>query len=152
MKLGCHDNICMDAATLLHYAAHFGVGGWFADNVFRTDWLLFGMQMNRLNCSCQRHDSCLVLRTMGWDKIATLSFQPRSVNDITRQTVPLLRNVLFELTVAKYGMNAASGILETRYGTLFVCKETSLWLLVRKRTVTTDRPQLVGEVSANFCG
>jgi hypothetical protein len=26
------------------------------------------------------------------------------------------------------------------------------WLLVRKRTIPTDRPPLVGEVSANFCG
>jgi hypothetical protein len=24
--------------------------------------------------------------------------------------------------------------------------------LVRKRTIPTERPQLVGEVSANFCG
>jgi hypothetical protein len=26
------------------------------------------------------------------------------------------------------------------------------WLLVRKRTLPTERPPLVGEVSANFCG
>jgi hypothetical protein len=26
------------------------------------------------------------------------------------------------------------------------------WPLVRKRTILTDRPPLVGEVSANFCG
>jgi hypothetical protein len=26
------------------------------------------------------------------------------------------------------------------------------WLLVRKRTIPTERPPLVGEVSANFCG
>jgi hypothetical protein len=26
----------------------------------------------------------------------------------------------------------------------------TLWLLVRKRTIPTDRPPLVGEVSANF--
>jgi hypothetical protein len=26
------------------------------------------------------------------------------------------------------------------------------WLLVRKRTISTERPQLVGEVSGNFCG
>jgi hypothetical protein len=25
------------------------------------------------------------------------------------------------------------------------------WLLVRKRTIATERPPLVGEVSANFC-
>jgi hypothetical protein len=25
------------------------------------------------------------------------------------------------------------------------------WLLVRKRTIPTERPPLVGEVSANFC-
>jgi hypothetical protein len=28
----------------------------------------------------------------------------------------------------------------------------TLWLLVRKRTILTERPALVGEVSANFCG
>jgi hypothetical protein len=26
------------------------------------------------------------------------------------------------------------------------------WLLVRKRTIPTERPLLVGEVSANVCG
>jgi hypothetical protein len=26
------------------------------------------------------------------------------------------------------------------------------WPLVRKRTIPTERPPLVGEVSANFCG
>jgi hypothetical protein len=26
------------------------------------------------------------------------------------------------------------------------------WLLVRTRTIPTERPLLVGEVSANFCG
>jgi hypothetical protein len=26
------------------------------------------------------------------------------------------------------------------------------WLLVRKRTIPTERPPLVSEVSANFCG
>jgi hypothetical protein len=26
------------------------------------------------------------------------------------------------------------------------------WILVRKRTIPTERPPLVGEVSANFCG
>jgi hypothetical protein len=26
------------------------------------------------------------------------------------------------------------------------------WLLVRKRTILTERPPLVGEVSANLCG
>jgi hypothetical protein len=26
------------------------------------------------------------------------------------------------------------------------------WLLVRKRNIPTERPPLVGEVSANFCG
>jgi hypothetical protein len=28
----------------------------------------------------------------------------------------------------------------------------TLWPLVRKRTIPTERPPLVGEVSANFCG
>jgi hypothetical protein len=35
--------------------------------------------------------------------------------------------------------------------TLSNIKETP-WLLVRKRTIPTERPPLVGEVSANFCG
>jgi hypothetical protein len=30
--------------------------------------------------------------------------------------------------------------------------EMGMWLLVRKRTIPTERPLLVGEVSANFCG
>jgi hypothetical protein len=29
---------------------------------------------------------------------------------------------------------------------------TTPWLLVRTRTIPTERPPLVGEVSANFCG
>jgi hypothetical protein len=36
-----------------------------------------------------------------------------------------------------------------------LCKNKSKqtpWLLVRKRTIPTERPQLVDEVSANFCG
>jgi hypothetical protein len=28
----------------------------------------------------------------------------------------------------------------------------TVWLLIRKRTMPTERPPLVGEVSANFCG
>jgi hypothetical protein len=33
-----------------------------------------------------------------------------------------------------------------------LAKLKTLWLLVRKRTIPTERPPLVGEVSANFCG
>jgi hypothetical protein len=31
-------------------------------------------------------------------------------------------------------------------------KQNTPWLLVRKRTIPTERPPLVGEVSANFSG
>jgi hypothetical protein len=31
-------------------------------------------------------------------------------------------------------------------------KTKTPWLLVRKRTIPSERPPLVGEVSANFCG
>jgi hypothetical protein len=31
-------------------------------------------------------------------------------------------------------------------------KKNAPWLLVRKRTIPTERPPLLGEVSANFCG
>jgi hypothetical protein len=31
-------------------------------------------------------------------------------------------------------------------------KKHTPWLLVRKRTILTERQQLVGEVSTNFCG
>jgi hypothetical protein len=35
---------------------------------------------------------------------------------------------------------------------LMLCHKKTPWLLVRKWTIPTERPPLVGEISANFCG
>jgi hypothetical protein len=47
--------------------------------------------------------------------------------------------------------SAALELLHADKGTDIKQKKTP-WLLVRKRTIQTERPPLVGEVNANICG
>jgi hypothetical protein len=57
-------------------------------------------------------------------------------------------------------MQHADGQVKTIFNYAFILltmwktkkKPKTPWLLVRKRIIPTERPPLVGEVSANFCG
>jgi hypothetical protein len=51
---------------------------------------------------------------------------------------------VFRLRCDSYSIGWLSDIAYPR-------KKKTPWLLVRKRTIPTERPPLVGEVSANFC-
>jgi hypothetical protein len=86
--------------------------------------------------------------------------QTRYLKAVPRYDISAMRNHL----VAAFPTGSAKQILRLQYSLaegrwLSTCglwliykQKTNSALLARKRTIPTERPPLVGEVSANFCG
>jgi hypothetical protein len=70
----------------------------------------------------------------------------------TRQTGRNTTLVRSRNEVNKNSMMIESGIQVINKTKQNKTKQKTPWLLVRKRIISTERPLLVGEVSANFCG
>jgi hypothetical protein len=69
-------------------------------------------------------------------------------------------NELHEFLSKYRNPSSAEDLMRPRFSTfiqflnseIWLNVSTTPWLLVRKRTIPTERPPLVDEVNANFCG
>jgi hypothetical protein len=120
-------------------------------------WSVFkyNPDVSRSNTGFPKQDTGTISPYFNWQGNLLLS-----CNEVRPFSDHRLPPVMFQIGVILCRVSesvswACSPPFAGRVQTIYFYKQTnkhSTWPVVRKRTIPTERPPLVGEVSANFCG